>query len=314
MWEELYPRILRLALIAAKYDINYTIDAEEADRLALSLKLLDRLAHEPELGAWKGLGLAVQAYQKRCPEVIARVAELARRNAITFQSGSATLTESSLPVIDELAAENLVVRRQGKGTFVAPPKTDLQVRLTSFTEDMRARGRTVRSEWLMREGGLVAPEEALSLSLALTAREAEDDRIRGLDTGADDYLTKPFSFPVLVARLRAVTRRGAPARPAVLEAGDLRLDPASGRTWRGDTELELTARETALLACLMRHRGDLLSKQQILNALWDMAFDGDPNIVEVYIRHLRNKIDRPFARESIQTVRGAGYRLTSNGG
>ena len=135
--------------------------------------------------------------------------------------------------------------------------------------------------------------------LMLTAKDGEWDQVEGLDTGADDYLIKPFSFPVLVARLRAVTRRGAPARPAVLEAGDLRLDPASGRTWRGDTELELTARETALLACLMRHRGDLLSKQQILNAVWDMAFDGDPNIVEVYIRHLRTRsTDRSLANPS----------------
>jgi two-component system OmpR family response regulator len=150
--------------------------------------------------------------------------------------------------------------------------------------------------------------------LMLTAKDGEWDQVEGLDTGADDYLTKPFSFPVLVARLRAVARRGARARPTVLEAGDLRFDPAAHRTWRGDVELDLTARETALLGFLMRHRGDLVSKQQILDAVWDMAFDGDPNIVEVYIRHLRNKIDRPFGREAIRTVRGAGYRLASNGG
>lgn len=157
-------------------------------------------------------------------------------------------------------------------------------------------------------------EENWTPVLMLTAKDGEWDQVEGLDTGADDYLTKPFSFPVLVARLRAVARRGAPARPTVLEAGDLRFDPAAGRAWRAETELGLTARETALLGFLMRHRGDLVSKQQILDAVWDLAFDGDPNIVEVYIRHLRNKIDRPFGRESIQTVRGAGYRLVSNGG
>lgn len=157
-------------------------------------------------------------------------------------------------------------------------------------------------------------EEDWTPILMLTAKDGEWDQVEGLDTGADDYLTKPFSFPVLVARLRAVVRRGAGERPTVLEAGDLRLDPASRRVWRGETELELTAREHSMLAFLMRHRGDVLSKQQILEAVWDFGFEGDPNIVEVYIRHLRNKVDRPFGRESIQTLRGAGYRLASNGG
>ncbi|KRF17724.1 two-component system response regulator [Nocardioides sp. Soil797] len=150
--------------------------------------------------------------------------------------------------------------------------------------------------------------------LMLTAKDGEWDQVEGLDTGADDYLTKPFSFPVLVARLRAVVRRGAAERPTVLEAGDLRLDPAARRVWRGDAELALTAREHSLLAFLMRHRGDVVSKQQILEAVWDVNFEGDPNIVEVYVRHLRNKVDRPFGREAIQTLRGAGYRLASNGG
>ncbi len=148
----------------------------------------------------------------------------------------------------------------------------------------------------------------------LTAKDGEWDQVEGLDTGADDYLTKPFSFPVLVARLRAVSRRGAPERPTLLEVGDLRLDPAARRAWRGETELELTAREFSLLAFLVRHAGDVVSKRQILEAVWDVDFDGDPNIVEVYVRHLRNKIDRPFGREAIRTLRGAGYRLTSDGG
>ena len=150
--------------------------------------------------------------------------------------------------------------------------------------------------------------------LMLTAKDGEWDQIEGLDTGADDYLTKPFSFPVPLARIRALARRGAPPRPVTLEAGDLRHDPASGRTWRGDTEIELTARETAMLALLMRTPGDVVSKRTILESLWDMTFDGDPNIVEVYIRHLRNKVDRPFGRSAIQTVRGAGYRLAADGG
>jgi DNA-binding response OmpR family regulator len=150
--------------------------------------------------------------------------------------------------------------------------------------------------------------------LMLTAKDGEWDQVEGLDTGADDYLTKPFSFPVLVARLRAVARRGARERPTVLEAGDLRLDPAARRAWRGEVELALTAKEHSLLAFLMRHPGDVVSKQQILDAVWDVDFDGDPNIVEVYVRHLRNKIDRPFGRAAIETLRGAGYRLASNGG
>jgi DNA-binding response OmpR family regulator len=148
----------------------------------------------------------------------------------------------------------------------------------------------------------------------LTAKDGEWDQVEGLDTGADDYLTKPFSFPVLVARLRAVARRGARERPTQLSAGDLRIDPAARRVWRGDAEIELTAREFSLLAFLARHAGDVVSKRQILDAVWDVDFDGDPNIVEVYIRHLRNKIDRPFGREAIQTLRGAGYRLGSDGG
>jgi len=150
--------------------------------------------------------------------------------------------------------------------------------------------------------------------LMLTAKDGEWDQVEGLDTGADDYLTKPFSFPVLVARLRAVARRGARERPTVLEAGDLRLDPAARRVWRGEVELGLTGKEHSLLAFLMQHSGDVVSKQQILDAVWDVDFDGDPNIIEVYVRHLRNKIDRPFEREAIQTIRGAGYRLASNGG
>lgn len=150
--------------------------------------------------------------------------------------------------------------------------------------------------------------------LMLTAKDGEFDQVEGLDTGADDYLIKPFSFQVLLARIRALLRRGAAARPALLHAGDLCVDPAAKRVWRGEQELSLTARELAVLEFLLRRRGDVVSKRDILNHVWDDDFEGDPNIVEVYIRYLRNKIDRPFGRADIETVRGAGYRLGARGG
>jgi two-component system, OmpR family, response regulator len=149
--------------------------------------------------------------------------------------------------------------------------------------------------------------------LMLTAKDGELDEAEALDLGADDYLTKPFSYVVLVARLRALLRRGAPDRPSVLEAGDLRFDPGSKQVWRGDNEVDLTAREMALLEFLLRHKGEVVSKRDILEHVWDYDFQGDPNIIEVYIRHLRNKLDRPYGRNSIQTVRGAGYRLMAEG-
>jgi two-component system OmpR family response regulator len=150
--------------------------------------------------------------------------------------------------------------------------------------------------------------------LMLTAKDGELDEAEALDTGADDYLTKPFSFVVLVARLRALARRGGRRRPAVLQAGDLRLDPAGHRAWRGDAEVELTAREFALLELLMRHAGEVLSRREILDGVWDFAFDSDSNIVEVYVGYLRRKIDLPFERRAIETVRGVGYRLAATGG
>ena len=150
--------------------------------------------------------------------------------------------------------------------------------------------------------------------LMLTAKGGEWDEVEALDTGADDYLTKPFAYAVLVARLRALLRRGARERPAVLEAGDLRLDPAARRAWRGEVEVELTPRELALVEFLLHRRGEVVSKREILQHVWDYDFEGDPNIVEVYVWHLRNKLDRPFGRDTIQTVRGAGYRLAADGG
>jgi two-component system, OmpR family, response regulator len=155
----------------------------------------------------------------------------------------------------------------------------------------------------LREEGIWTP------ILMLTAKDGELDEAEALDLGADDYLTKPFSYVVLVARIRALLRRGAPKRPTVLEAGDLRFDPASKRVWRGGTEIQLTAREMSLLEFLLRRKDNVVSKREILEHVWDYDFEGDPNIVEVYVGHLRNKLDRPFDRHSIQTVRGAGYRL-----
>jgi two-component system, OmpR family, response regulator len=150
--------------------------------------------------------------------------------------------------------------------------------------------------------------------LMLTAKDGEFDEAEALDTGADDFVTKPFSYVALVARLRALIRRGATERPAVLAAGDLRFDPGERRAYRGDQEVSLTAREMALLEFLLRRRGEVVSKIDILDHVWDGRFDGDPNIVEVYVRHLRNKLDRPFGRTSIATIRGAGYRLEADGG
>ena len=157
-------------------------------------------------------------------------------------------------------------------------------------------------------------EENWTPILMLTAKDGEWDQVEALDTGADDYLTKPFSHAVLVARLRALLRRGAPERPTVLAAGDLRLDPAARQAWRGPVQLDLTTREMSLLEFLLRRRGEVVSKHEILEHVWDFDFDGDPNIVEVYVGHLRRKVDRPFDRSAIRTIRGAGYRLEADGG
>jgi len=143
----------------------------------------------------------------------------------------------------------------------------------------------------------------------LTAKDGELDEAEALDTGADDFLRKPFSHVVLVARVRALLRRGMRERPTEVLVDDLRIDPGRRRCWRGDAEIELTAREFSVLELLMRHAGQVVSKTELMAHVWDCEFDGDPNIVEVYVGHLRRKIDVPFARRSIETVRGAGYRL-----
>jgi two-component system, OmpR family, response regulator len=149
--------------------------------------------------------------------------------------------------------------------------------------------------------------------MMLTAKDGEYDQTDAFDLGADDYLIKPFSFMVLVARLRALIRRGAPDRPVVLRAGDLALDPARHRVERAGTELVLTPREFGLLEFLLRHRGDVVSKTEILEGVWDANYEGDPNVVEVYVGYLRRKIDEPFGRKSIETLRGVGYRLAEEG-
>ena len=160
----------------------------------------------------------------------------------------------------------------------------------------------------LRGAGVWAPV------IMLTARDAVEDRIRGLDEGADDYLVKPFSLAELLARLRALARRGPLERPAVLQAGSLRLDPAARRTWRGDTELDLSAREFALLETFMRSPGRVFSQLELLEAAWDLGYEQRSNVVEVYVRYLREKIDRPFGLRSLETVRGLGYRLRRDGG
>ena len=150
--------------------------------------------------------------------------------------------------------------------------------------------------------------------LMLTAKDGEYDQVDAFDLGADDYMTKPFSFIVLVAHLRALIRRGAPERPVVLEAGDLVLDPTTRRVTRAGDDITLTPKEFALLHYFLQHRGQVRTKSQILDSVWDPAFDGDVNVVEVYVRYLRLKLDAPYRRQSIETLRGAGYRLDPAGG
>jgi DNA-binding response OmpR family regulator len=150
--------------------------------------------------------------------------------------------------------------------------------------------------------------------LMLTAKDGDLDEAEALDTGADDYLTKPFSFAVLVARIRALLRRATGRNPAPVEAGDLRIDPGQRRVWRGEVEVELTSRQFDVLEFLVRRAGQVMSKTEILDGVWEYEFEGDPNIVEVYIRRLRTRIDEPFGRHAIETIRGAGYRLASDGG
>jgi two-component system OmpR family response regulator len=206
-----------------------------------------------------------------------------------------------------LRAEGIVAEVSGDGEDAL-----LQARATAFDAvvlDVMLPGvdgfETCRR---MRADGIWAPV------IMLTARDAVEDRIRGLDQGADDYLTKPFSLAELLARLRALARRGPIERAPVLQAGTLKLDPAERRTWRGDTEIALSAREFALLETLMRSPGRVFSQLELLEAAWELGFEQRSNVVEVYVRYLREKVDRPFGLTSIETVRGLGYRLRKDGG
>jgi two-component system OmpR family response regulator len=158
----------------------------------------------------------------------------------------------------------------------------------------------------LRTSGVWAP------ILMLTARDSVEDRVAGLDTGADDYLVKPFAFAELLARLRALSRRGELERPTVLQVGDLRLDPASREVWRGSSEISLSAKEFALLETFMRRPGQVLSRHHLLEHAWDFAYENRSNVVDVYVSHLRSKIDEPFGLRSLQTVRGVGYRLRAD--
>ncbi len=155
-------------------------------------------------------------------------------------------------------------------------------------------------------------EQVWSPVLMLTARDSVEDRVAGLDGGADDYLVKPFSFAELLARLRALARRGPVEAPAVLSVADLRLDPATRQAWRGEAEIALSAKEFALLETFMRRPGQVLSRYQLLESAWDDEYENRSNVVDVYVRYLREKIDRPFGVTSLETVRGAGYRLRAS--
>jgi len=174
----------------------------------------------------------------------------------------------------------------------------VDIMLPGITGDVLCSGRRDSGDW--------------TPILMLTARSGPEQEARALDAGADDFLSKPFSFMVLAARLRALLRRGGRERPTVLQVGDLRLDPAAHRLWRGETPVELTPRQFSLLEFLMRHPDEVLSKAAILEHVWDFAYDGHPNIVEVYVRQLRQRIDDPFDRSSLQTVRLVGYRLVDD--
>src|SRR5947209_11573558 len=226
--------------------------------------------------------------------------------------GGQTSTVRVLIVEDELKMASLLHRglvEEGHAADVAPTGEDAVWMAQSHSYeaivlDVMLPGlsgfETCRQ---LRNNGVWAPV------LMLTARDAVEDRVEGLDAGADDYLTKPFSFAELLARLRALARRGGVERPTELEVGDLRLDPASHRTWRGETEIELSPKEFALLEAFMRRPGQVLTRLQLLEHAWDFAYENRSNVVDVYVRYLREKVDRPFGTDSIETVRGVGYRL-----
>src|SRR4029453_6657039 len=204
-----------------------------------------------------------------------------------------------LVVEDEIKMARLIrrgLREEGMAVDVTERGEDALWMAGSTEEDAGGRGEGVWAPVLM-----------------LTARDAVEDRVAGLDRGADDYLVKPFSFAELLARLRALARRGPVERPVLLQVGDLRMDPATHQVWRGDDEVALSAKEFALLEAFMRRPGEVLSRLQLLEHAWDYSYENRSNVIDVYVRYLRRKIDRPFERDSIETVRGAGYRLRREG-
>jgi two-component system OmpR family response regulator len=216
-----------------------------------------------------------------------------------------------LVVEDEAKLAELLrhrLRREGMGVDVASNGEEALVRATATDYDLILLDLMLPGidgfgvcRWL-RENSIWSP------TLMLTALDGIDDRVRGLDSGADDYLAKPFSFDELLARVRALLRRGAPPRPAVLAVGKLQLDPSSHRAWNNGDELALTPREFALLEMFMRHPGEVLSRFELLEHVWDAAYENRSNVIEVYVAYLRDKL----GRDAIQTVRGAGYRLAAD--
>jgi two-component system OmpR family response regulator len=219
-----------------------------------------------------------------------------------------------LVVEDEEKLANLLrrgLRGEGMAVDVAGDAEGAIQRATSTTYDLILLDVMLPGSDGFEVCRALRAHEVWSPTLMLTALGQVDDRVRGLDAGADDYLTKPFSFEELLARMRALTRRSAVPRSTVLAVGDLRLDPATHRAWRADSELALTAREFALLEAFMRRPGEVLSRFELLEHVWDESYENRSNVIEVYVGYLRDKVDRPFGAHSLETVRGAGYRLRS---
>jgi two-component system OmpR family response regulator len=217
-----------------------------------------------------------------------------------------------LVVEDEEKLANLLrrgLRREGMAVDVAGDAEGAILRATTTAYDLILLDVMLPGSDGFEVCRTLREREVWSPTLMLTALGEVDDRVRGLDSGADDYLTKPFSFEELLARMRALTRRSAPPRSTVLHVDDLRLDPATHRAWRGESELALTAREFAVLEAFMRRPGEVLSRFELLEHVWDASYENRSNVIEVYVRYLRDKVDRPFGRQSLETVRGAGYRL-----
>ena len=217
-----------------------------------------------------------------------------------------------LVVEDEAKLANLLrrgLRREGMAVDVASDGEGAILRATTTAYDLILLDVMLPGSDGIEVCRALRARDVWAPTLILTALGEVDDRVRGLDSGADDYLTKPFSFEELLARMRALMRRPARPRLAVLRVDDLRLDPAAHRAWRGESELALTAREFALLEAFMRRPGEVLSRFELLEHVWDESYENRSNVIEVYVGYLRDKVDRPFGRQSLETVRGAGYRL-----